>query len=300
MITERQERSAGLLMTDKGFLSDYGNKIKIEHSSGISVMYNTHLHPQYELYFCPDNIEQESVINGQKYRYCYPCAILSRPYTVHSMSCMEKSGTRFERFVFYFSEDTLAHLSGNLLPERWQSADTGLLFRLTPEQGVYLRDCLRQFLSGGQAPTVREKELIFGFLMNRLYSFCSDDCITEVDTSFFYIQGVLRYVAENLSEELDVERLAVHFAVSRSKLDRDFKARTGMTTHDFVDICRLNLAKYMLRRRTRVTAAQICEACGFRSESYFYLFFRKHTGMTPAQYRNAELPKNQKFFGEKY
>ena len=197
-----------MLMTDKGFLSDYGNKIKIEHSSGISVMYNTHLHPQYELYFCPDNIEQESVINGQKYRYCYPCAILSRPYTVHSMSCMEKSGTRFERFVFYFSEDTLAHLSGNLLPERWQSADTGLLFRLTPEQGVYLRDCLRQFLSGGQAPTVREKELIFGFLMNRLYSFCSDDCITEVDTSFFYIQGVLRYVAENLSEELDVERLA--------------------------------------------------------------------------------------------
>ncbi len=278
-------------MAQKGFLMDVGDHIRMDYMRGIAVMPYTHLHPQYELYFCPENVEQRSVINGQEYRYCYPCVIISRPYTVHSMSCMQTSGTEYERFVFYFNENTLSRLGSGLLPEKWGDTHTGLMFRLTEEQGKYLQDFLKSTISDGEKLTVCEKELIFGFLVNRLYRFCTDDAIMKVDTTHLYIQDVMCYVAEHLSEENDIGMLAEKFAVSRSKLDRDFKVRTGMTVHKFVDVCRLNLAKMMLRKTEHVPVAEICDACGFQNETYFYLFFKKNTGLSPMQFRKETSEK---------
>ena len=80
----------------KGFLSDEGLDLKVTHMSGISIMYHSHIHMQWELYFCPENISQCSVINGESYTYKYPCAILTSPYSVHSMSCLETEGADFE------------------------------------------------------------------------------------------------------------------------------------------------------------------------------------------------------------
>ena len=105
----------------------------------------------------------------------------------------------------------------------------------------------------------------------------------------FYIQDVLRYVAENIASAPDADTIAKHFAVSRSKLDRDFKASVGMTVHEFFETCRLNYAKSLLSSKKAYTAAEISEACGFKNETYFFAFFKKHTGLSPSEYKRERL-----------
>ena len=47
---------------------------------------------------------------------------------------------------------------------------------------------------------------------------------------------------------------------------------------------RLEAAKQMLRENPEWSNDSIAERCGFGSRSYFQTLFKKHTGMTPAQF----------------
>jgi hypothetical protein len=88
--------------------------IEVCHYTHKSVMHHSHVHPQYELYFCTVDVEQLSVVNGVEYKYKYPCVIISSPYTIHSMSCTDPKSADYDRFVIYFNQSTL-----NSLTERY-------------------------------------------------------------------------------------------------------------------------------------------------------------------------------------
>lgn len=267
-----------------GFLSDMGMDLVIDHFTGLSVMPYTHTHPQYELYFCPENVEQNSVINGMEYVYRYPCAILSTPYTVHSMSCVDPTAKSYDRYVFYFGKKTLQSFDARFIPSALLERNTGLLFRLTEEQAEELRHLLRVWETGS-GKSAEQRELIFLLFVHKLFDFCPKENALRVGTPSFYIQDVLQYVSEHFATEIDVVRIAAHFAVSRSKLERDFKRFTGVTVHQFAEICRLNQAKYLLQNPKKYSMAQIAERCGFSSETYLFPFFKKHTGLTPLEFR---------------
>ena len=266
-----------------GFLTVEDVNLKIDHFKTPSVMRNTHVHSQYELYFCPEDIEQFSVINGVEYSYKYPCAILSTPYTVHSMSCRENA-ERYERYVFYFGSKTIDSFSDYHLPKNFFGRNTGLLFKLSEEEAKSLSEiaCMLDRMGA-----LAERELIFALFMNKLVEMCPDERIEKVGTPSFYIQDVLQYVSENFEKELTSDDISRHFAVSRSKLDRDFKKFTGNTVHTFIEVCRINQAKYSLQFNDGMSVGEIAAACGFENENYFFPFFKKAVGMTPAEYRRS-------------
>ena len=275
-------------MLTKGFLIDYGTEFRITHMRGIAVMHHAHIHMQWELYFCPEDISQCAVINGETYTYKHPCAILTTPYSVHSMSCLELDGTDFERYVYYFSEDTVEALGTAFLSNDIFKSQTGVIFQLNLEQAEYLRSFL-EFMSDEKYPhTQRQKELLFGFVINKLFEFCDEKKIIRIGATSFYIQDIMRYISENMSTPINAQTIAKQFAVSRSKLDRDFKTAIGMTVHDFADICRINYAKVLLRSKSDHSINKITEACGFKNETYFYAFFKKHTGISPSEYRKLK------------
>lgn len=267
-----------------GFLSDMGMDLVIDHFTGLSVMPYTHTHPQYELYFCPENVEQNSVINGVEYTYRYPCVILSTPYTVHSMSCVDPTAKSYDRYVFYFGKKTLQSFDSRFIPSALSERNTGLLFRLTEAQAEALHGLLL-LLKSGVGESVEQRELIFLLFVNKLIDFCPMENALRIGTPSFYIQDVLQYVSEHFATETEVVRIAEHFAVSRSKLDRDFKRFTGVTVHQFAETCRLNQAKYLLQNPSVFSMAEIAEICGFSSETYLFPFFKKHTGLTPLEFR---------------
>ncbi|MBQ8344812.1 MAG: helix-turn-helix transcriptional regulator [Clostridia bacterium] len=271
----------------------------MDHFTNRSVMYHAHLHPQWEIYFCPDSLRQTAIVNGVEYTYCHPCVILSKPYTVHAMSSAEPNNEHFERFVFYFDDETVASLGRERLPSEWLEDKHGILFELTEEQAEYLKRILLLASDPAYPVTELEAELLLCLFMHKLSDFCPTDKITKVGPELLYIQEVLRYLSEELSEPLNGDELAKKFAVSRSKLDRDFKKTVGMTVHEFSDVCRLHYAKMLLLSPRGYAVGRVSELCGFKNETYFFAFFRKHTGLSPSEFRKKEkiLPPTDSWVG---
>ncbi len=265
-----------------GFLTDNGYYLTMEHWSKHSVMRHTHIHPQYELYFCPQKVAQYSVINGVSYTYTYPCVILSAPFTVHSMSCDDPDADRYERYVFYFGDSFLKTLSAHLPEALSLTADTGLMFALTEAQAAYLKRIIDLCEPN---TSLAQRELTFALFLNKLVEFCPMENVVRGGAVSFYLRDVLRYIAENFSSVSNSDEVARRFSVSRSKLDRDFKRFTGLSVHGFINTCRVNQAKYLLQFSRETSIGAIAECCGFEGETYFFPFFKKHTGMTPVEFR---------------
>lgn len=67
-------------------------------------------------------------------------------------------------------------------------------------------------------------------------------------------------------------------------LTRIFKARYGVPPYRYLIGLRISLASELLRDSS-LTVTQICHRSGFNSLSHFITTFRRHTGMSPSQYR---------------
>jgi AraC-like DNA-binding protein len=251
-----------------------------------------HIHTGYELYFCPEDITQRTVICGIQYEYTHHSAILSRPYTLHSMSCLEDCKTDYRRYVFDFGDGIAAKLGFDIFSGEGLDGKMGVLFKLSVAEAEYIERFIRVSFLEGNSLSERESVFLLSFIISRLYGLTSDGRTIGVGSSSFYVQNVLKYISENYDKQITAEMLAEKFSVSRSKLDRDFKNSISTTPKDFIETCRLTNSKYLLAYDHEMNIAEVAERCGFVSEQYFYRFFKKHTGKTPGEYRkNNDVKK---------
>jgi len=112
-----------------------------------------------------------------------------------------------------------------------------------------------------------------------------DDCDRQVRAAVDYIRS--HYGDETLS----LSKLCKHVHLSASYFSSVFKSRTGKTFVEFLTAERIEKAKELLGRSTLKTY-EIAERVGYRDPHYFSALFRKHTGVTPTEYRQrcqAEL-----------
>lgn len=270
-----------------------GTDIKYNYYSGKTIMHTPHIHSCYELYFCPESIAQRSVICGIEYEHRFPSAIISKPYTMHSMSCIDDGPTDFRRYVFNFNDHLIASLGIRIFPEGVTDGKMGVLFRLSERDAAYLESIIRSVYSGSLTPSPEAQGLILSFLIERLYALAGDDGTVAVGTSSYYVQNAMRYIVEHYGENIDSEQVAAAFSVSRSKLDRDFRLAAGLSPKDFITSCRINGAKHRLID-TDMSASAIAVATGFSTEAYFYRFFKNHTGLTPNEYKKLHIRKERK------
>ena len=243
-------------MSINAFLADNLCDITLHHWTIPSKMLYSHTHPQFEIYFCSDDIEQKSVINGAEYKYKYPCVIISSPYTVHAMSCTNDNADRYERFVLYFDESIIEQFDDSLLPKYLLCRNSGYMFKLDTDSANYLKNLILTF----DAKEKSEIKLLLATFLNKLISLSPLNDAICVGKSSFYIQDVLQFIAEHYFEQLDANTISYKFLISRSKLDRDFKQFTGVTIHGFIDMCRLNQAKMLLELRPDMSVSQISDA----------------------------------------
>jgi AraC family transcriptional regulator of adaptative response/methylated-DNA-[protein]-cysteine methyltransferase len=97
------------------------------------------------------------------------------------------------------------------------------------------------------------------------------------------IRKLCDYIREKSGEALNLEKLGREAGLSPSRLQRTFKAATGVTPKEFAEACRMKSLKERLRSGSPVTDA-IYEA-GFGSSSRVYERADTRLGMTPAEYR---------------
>ncbi len=87
-----------------------------------------------------------------------------------------------------------------------------------------------------------------------------------------------------LDHTLRIARLAEQSGIPEHYLSQTINQHAGLNFFEFVNQFRLEEAKKLLQQ-SDCGIAQAAQQSGFNSQSAFYRYFRKSTGMTPKQYR---------------
>lgn len=93
---------------------------------------------------------------------------------------------------------------------------------------------------------------------------------------------IIRYIEKHYAEDVTVTKIANELGVSTSFLSRIFKKETGMPIHEYLNQYRISKSLSLLEAHTVTETGYLC---GFCDNSHFISIFKKHTGITPMQYK---------------
>ena len=110
-----------------------------------------------------------------------------------------------------------------------------------------------------------------------------EDVHTDADAAI--VHKVNSYILEHLEEDLSIPKLGEIVGLHPSYLSRIYKKVTNQSPGQYITTLRLNMAKELLRDPA-MKIQTVAEKSGLNTASYFTHFFKKHTGMTPQEYRS--------------
>ncbi|HHW01096.1 MAG TPA: response regulator [Clostridiaceae bacterium] len=101
------------------------------------------------------------------------------------------------------------------------------------------------------------------------------------------VQKIKSYISENLEKDLSLTRLAEVVYLNPSYLSRLYKQITGENLSDYITERRIAHARELLTS-TNMKISDISAAVGINNPAYFSILFKRYTGISPQQYRNAQ------------
>jgi len=118
--------------------------------------------------------------------------------------------------------------------------------------------------------------------LNRAYLDTYDEEI-EIDIEHNEkVSSIIRYINNNLGNELSLDLLSSRFYTSKYHLLREFKKHAGYSIHQYIQRKRLIMAKTLLKEGIQVT--EVFMRCGFGDYSNFIRAFKKAFGTSPKKY----------------
>ena len=100
---------------------------------------------------------------------------------------------------------------------------------------------------------------------------------------------ILTFINQHLTERITLEDICRHSFLSKSQLNRKFKAITGATAWEYVTVKRLMLAKELLKKGHKPTVVFL--ECGFNDYSAFYRAYKNQFGCSPNDERKKQNRK---------
>ncbi|GAB2624663.1 AraC family transcriptional regulator [Paractinoplanes abujensis] len=98
------------------------------------------------------------------------------------------------------------------------------------------------------------------------------------------LDAVRDMVETRLGEPLPLREMAAVTGLSVSQFGRQFKARTGLSPHQFLIQRRVDAAGRLLRGTT-IPIAEVAQRCGFSHQEHLTRVLRAHLSITPAAMR---------------
>lgn len=132
-------------------------------------------------------------------------------------------------------------------------------------------------------------------------AFCLDDMLDGVRRHYQGVRSMLlyhcmgetpariarvkRYVQTHYAQSISLDRLAREVNLAPTYLCLLFREETGQTLNAYITAVRMERARALLADMD-LKLYDVSLAVGYPNPSYFTRQFRKHTGMTPTEYRN--------------
>ncbi|MDD2428320.1 MAG: AraC family transcriptional regulator [Eubacteriales bacterium] len=198
-----------------------------------------------------------------------------------------------EYFIFLNAGDDLILLAGPLALHQMDETRLSRMFRVLRPL-VHKQGGLKKYLSSlpvvtGDTLFYLAKLLCKLFLPNEENGNAApplEEMLPErlPDNLSFAVRGAITYIEHNLMEKLTASTIAEHAGVHRDYLSTLFKKETGIAMMVYIQKRRAEEACHFLRFSS-YSITEIAGLCQFSSQSRFTDIFKRHIGMTPAQYR---------------
>lgn len=99
------------------------------------------------------------------------------------------------------------------------------------------------------------------------------------------VKKTIKFIRKNLQDPITIEDIEKNCGYSKFYISRIFKEITGKTVMTFLNEVRIDSAKKLLISEN-ASVFSVSSSCGFTSQSYFGKVFKKHTGLTPLEYKS--------------
>jgi two-component system response regulator YesN len=97
-------------------------------------------------------------------------------------------------------------------------------------------------------------------------------------------EDVKDFIKENITSELEQEKVAGNFGLSVYYFSRTFKEVTGTNFSDYINKCRIDIAKDLLSNG-EMNVKEICFKVGYNDPNYFSKVFKKYEGISPINFK---------------
>jgi transcriptional regulator GlxA family with amidase domain len=99
------------------------------------------------------------------------------------------------------------------------------------------------------------------------------------------IKEAQEFIEKNINEKINVEDLAVMFAIGKRHFERRFKKATNNTPGEYIQRVKVEAAKKEFET-SRKNVSEVMYDVGYSDLKSFRVVFKKITGLTPIEYRN--------------
>lgn len=120
------------------------------------------------------------------------------------------------------------------------------------------------------------------YLLEQLYQY-----ETEAGKEKLPLTRIKQFIREHYMENIGRTQIADELCLAPEYVSKLFKKESGMNLSDYIAGYRVLQAKNLLDRGD-MSVSEVAEACGFENATYFSTTFKKHTGISPNQYRKLE------------
>ena len=107
------------------------------------------------------------------------------------------------------------------------------------------------------------------------------------------MERIMRVINDHLDDsDFNVDALTKEVGISRAQLHRKMKEMTGLPVSEFIRNIRLEQAVRLLEEQ-KINVTQVAYSVGFSNLAHFSTVFRKQFGVSPTEYVEQKVLKNQ-------
>ena len=276
---------------DSGFYVNIGsladNKFYIAYFNGFKEgMPTYHLHDTFEITLVVQG-NCRILFDGKLEETTGACLVVFPPNTLHRM--LNEKDKIYERYNVHFDKsiiDKNLSLFLNFYEIINEPFVIPLSSRETDKILYYINQITEYTKCGVNDEYIKKSQILYlGLILNETINFFKIRQPMAINKNpHNYINDVLLNIEENIKSNFKVNAVGIaqRFNISRSKLDMDFKRETGINLNEYLILMRIKNAQKLLCGGYSILESSMMS--GFNDMSHFMRSFKKHVGITPAQY----------------
>lgn len=137
-----------------------------------------------------------------------------------------------------------------------------------------------------------KKEELFFFIMEQLITEYSDTISsTKLQEPNTEIKVICDFLTNNYMKNITLNDLSALTGISKYYLLRSFTKQKGISPYSYLEAIRIGKAKNFLEQG--ISPIEVALKTGFTDQSHFSNFFKKLIGLTPKQYMNIFIDRNE-------